>query len=684
MTLSVVARKLRSGMHHHQAGDVAAAQKSYADVLKLQPENADALHLSGLLAHTSGDDSRAELLIDRAIRLRPDAAEFKVNLAAILVGQKRCVEAAQICRTVLQKAPDNVGALTHLGTALRQQQRAGEALTVFQSAVKFSSDATTLTNLASVLIDLGKFDAAYDKLLRARELSANSPQIHINLAVVESKRGDDTAALRSLQTAELLAPNSIELHINRGNLLLQMGELVKAVQSFQTAIAINSSSAGAVAGLGRALERIGFWEESLEAHRLASELDLSSHSRHSNYLFSCCLSPLLSYTDVHRAHVAWGQRVEQETKRLSHNNDLQPDRTLRIGYVSPDFRDHATMKFLFPLLESHDRSQFRLCFYSQTARGDAVTEAVRRLSDSWCDTRALSDDQLAEQVQSDGIDILVDLAGHTAENRLAVFARKPAPVQVSFLGYPFTTGLSSVDYYLTDGVRDPVSTDSLFVEELVRLPHGGCCFRSGSAPDIGPLPLRKNGFVTLGSTHRLEKISTQSLVVWSRVMALLPDARLLVFRDVLHNEGLRAQTLERMTHAGIDPQQVRFAWDLPDPHLKAYDDIDILLDVFPWGSGTTGFDAMWMGVPVPTIAGDRSSSRGAASLVCHSGFPELAAADVDEYLQLVCSLAADSKRLNTLRQELRPAMEASVCNAAQFAEDVETEYRKMWRRYVDV
>ena len=378
----------------------------------------------------------------------------------------------------------------------------------------------------------------------------------------------------------------------------------------------------------------------------------------------------------------WGQKIESETPELTHDNDRKIDRPLRIGYVSPDFRGHATMKFLLPLLQAHTKSRFQLYFYSQAAKQDATTDAVRELSDSWCQTRELSDDQFTNRIQQDDIDILVDLAGHTADNRLAVFARRPAPVQVSFLGYPFTTGLSRIDYYLTDNIRDPQSADSLFVEELVRLPHGGCCFQPGDRLEVGPLPLLSNGFITLGSTHRPEKITGATLKVWGQILTQLPKAKLLMFRDVFRSESLRDQTLQRMMAAGINPLQVTFGWELPDPHLRIYDNIDILLDVFPWGSGTTGFDAMWMGVPIPTIAGDRSSSRGAASLVHHSGFPELAAGSSDDYVAVVCKLAVDSDRLQHLRTNLRTAMETTVCNAAQFAADVENAYQRMWRRYV--
>ncbi|MCP4854523.1 MAG: hypothetical protein GY903_08520 [Fuerstiella sp.] len=570
----------------------------------------------------------------------------------------------------------------HLGTALRQQGRLGESHDAFRSAMNVQASATALINLGTILVDLGQLDAAYDYLIAARDIAPHIPQIHINRAPIQRDRGDEAAALESLATAEELRPGSAELHTNRGNLLLHLGQPVEAVSSFQQAIAIDSSAPLAVSGLGRALEKIGYWEESLEAHKLAKDLNPSNHEIHSSYLYATCLSPLLSPQEIRERHAAWGNLIEGNTPVRQHANDRSPDRPLRIGYVSPDFRNHATMKFLLPMLQAHDRSLFRLYFYSQTAKEDKTTAETRKLGDGWCAARMLSDDQLADRIQQDQIDILVDLAGHTVENRLPVFARKPAPIQVSFLGYPATTGLNRIDYYLSDAVHTPPEFHSLFTEQIVLLPHGLCCYHAGDSCDVAPPPHLAKKHITLGSTHRLEKISQQTLVIWSQVMTLLPNAELLVFRDVLKSEDLRAQTLQQFTDAGIDPARVRFGWELPSPHLKVYSEIDILLDVFPWGSGTTAYDAMWMGVPVPSLMGDRCSSRGAASLLNHSGFPELAGSTVGDYLQIMTDLANNPTRLQEMRQALRPAMQATVGNGKRFAKDVETAYRRMWTQLV--
>ncbi|MDG1896842.1 MAG: hypothetical protein P8J37_18205 [Fuerstiella sp.] len=429
--------------------------------------------------------------------------------------------------------------------------------------------------------------------------------------------------------------------------------------------------------------QIGAWEESVEAYRLASLLDPDNARRASGWLYAASLSPTISFEDVVRLHREWGRKIEASTPVETLQPDLSVDRALRIGYVSPDLRGHATMQFLYPLLKAHDRSAFQLVMYSETVQEDETTNVVRILGDEWCCTKALSNEQLAAQIQADRVDILIDVAGHTADNRLPVFARKPAPVQVSFLGYPTTTGLSRIDYFLTDVIREPGDTKSHFSEQAVLLPHGACCFHAIDAPDVAPPPRLTNGHITLGSTHRPEKISTESLNAWVQILAELPNARLLIFRDSLKSDSLRMGMTRRLQNAGADLSRIDFGWDLPQAHLDVYSRFDILLNVFPWGSGTVAYDAMWMGVPIPTIAGDRGGCRATASMMYNSGFPELIADTITDYVALVTNLASDHDRLDSLRQEIRPAMSNTVCDGARFAQDIERMLKQFWKTYVE-
>jgi protein O-GlcNAc transferase len=682
---SRLANKLRSAVEEHRSGNLAAALRVYDEVLAKSPDHADALHLKGLVAFQSGDSEEAEISIRRAIELRPGEIEFSANLAAVLLRQNRINEAEQACRGVLRMDQAHTAALTHLGTSLRRQRRLGEALQTFRAAADSSpEDASVLCNLAATLIDFAQFDEAHLALLKARQLAPSLPQVHINLAAIQRELGDPEAASASLDAAERLQP-SCEICVNRGNIQLESGQCFDAVQQFQMAIAFDSSSPAAVAGLGRALQQLGHWEESLEAHRLAALTSPSNQIYQSNYLYYTSLSPLLEMPDVHRIHAAWGRQMEAEVPVTEHEPPEDAERPLRIGYVSPDFRSHATMRFFYPMLESHDGTNFHVSCYSESAKEDDVTEKLRQRADHWISTRGLDDATLAARIQRDRIDILVDLAGHTAENRLPVFARKPAPLQVSFLGYPTTTGLTRIDYFLSDAVREPTATSAKwFTEQIALLPHGACCFQASDAPDVAVSPFQTNGYVTLGSTHRLEKISPQALRLWANVMTAVPDARLLLFRDTLGgDESLRQHVLRSLTAAGIDTARVTLGWELPENHLDIYSQIDVLLDVYPWGSGTVAYDAMWMGVPIPAVAGERGGCRATASMLHNCRLPELIAESDDQYVKIVSRLAADTVRLRRLRQNLRSMMETSVCDGARFTRDIESAFRVMWQRYVN-
>ena len=684
MATTDVIRKLQTAVARHQSGEIASAKELYAEVLREDPANADAWHLTGLADLSTGDPVQAEQSIRRAIQLKPDEPEFRSNLAAVLVNQQRSTEAEDLCRDILRTDARHTKALSHLGTALRQQKRLQESYASFQQAAEQQRDAAVLCNLGGILIDLGRLDEAHTLLTEARDQAPHLPEVHINLGVIQREQGDISGALASLAAADRLMPSSYEVCVNRGNLFLENGQPLDAVEQFQAAIAVNSSLPSAVSGLGRALQNVSCWEESLEAHRLAAELNPSDQKYQSSYLYAASLSPLLSPKAVYRRHADWGQQTEASVVPIvSHVNDLSEDRPLRIGYVSPDLRSHATMRFLYPLLTAHDRNAFELYFYSETGCEDTVTEKVKELSSGWCATRGLSDDAVSQQIQNDRIDILVDLAGHTSENRLPVFARKPAPVQVSFLGYPATTGLSRIDWFLTDAVREPDHSAEHFSEQPVLLPHGACCYQASNAPAISEPPFRRNGCVTLGSTHRLEKISPQAIQLWAMVMAAVPNARLRLFRDSFRSADLRTQLQQTLMESGINTARVDFGWELPEQHLNVYADIDILLDVLPWGSGTVAYDCMWMGVPIPSIPGDRGGCRATASLLHFCGFPDLIAANEDDYVKIVSGLAADPDRLAALRTDIRPAMQKTVCNSDQFARDVEAAYRQMWTTYVE-
>ncbi len=678
-----VQQKLADGIHRHQNGDVSGAARLYAEILSAQPRNPDAWHLSGLIAFQHQQHTDAETCIRQALSFRPGQPDFMANLASVLLATNRAAEAEQVCLHVLAQRPQHPGALQRLGSALLKQERYGAAEQMLRQAVEGQPDnCDALCNLGVALIELRRFSDAERYLQRARAIRPESMQVQLNLGVAQRELGKLADAAVSLDRAISLAPNSAECFLNRGNVRMDQGDASGALADFQRAATLNPNLPTAHNGLGRALHVLGKLQPALAAFDRACELDAPKLRFASNRLYCASLSPELTRRQLFELHVRWGRSIEATVAELSLPQRRAGHRRLRIGYVSPDFRNHATMRFFLPLLKHHSRRSVEVFCYSETAIEDSVTNAVRQNSDGWHCTVPMSDVALAQQIADDEIDVLVDLAGHTAGNRLAAMAAKPAPVQVSFLGYPNSTGLSRIDYFLTDAVRESPDSAEFFTEELILLPNGACCFEAADMQLAeSAAPSDANGFITFGSTHRLEKISPQCLALWKRVLDAVPNSRLLVFRDTLSHAEIRDDFRQQLLATDIDIQRVEFDWELPPNHLAVYSRMDILLDVFPWGSGTTAYESMWMGVPIPTIAGDRGACRATASMMHYCGLPELVATCADDYVELVTRLARNTSRLRELRTGIRPAMQKTVCDGQRFAADVEVAFREMMNRH---
>ena len=376
-----------------------------------------------------------------------------------------------------------------------------------------------------------------------------------------------------------------------------------------------------------------------------------------------------------------GRQVSRPT---AYANVREAARRLKIGYVSPDFRGHSVAYFVEPLLKGHDRQAVEVFCYAEVTRPDTVTAHLQGLVDHWLVTVGLSDEELAERIRADGIDILVDLAGHTANNRLRVFARKPAPVQVTWLGYPNTTGLEAIDYRLVDAVTDPVGeADAWASETLVRLEGGFLCYGGlKDAPEPTVPPCLKTGTVTFGSFNNPAKVSAATFDAWATLLSRLPQARLLLKGKPFADAATRALFLARLGERGVAAERVELVAWLPGTaaHLALYHRVDIALDPFPYNGTTTTCEALWMGVPVVTLRGDRHAGRVGASLLSQIGLTDLIANSVEEYVEIALALARNPGRLDDLRRALRPRMAASpLCDGRAFARKMEAAFRTMWQ-----
>jgi protein O-GlcNAc transferase len=536
-----------------------------------------------------------------------------------------------------------------------QLQRAGhfsEAIAVFRKAIELREDYAEAYNaLGNALYAAGNSGAAGESLAayrRAIEIRAEYPEAFNNLGNILCEIGRYDDAIAAYTQALTLRPFFAKAHSNLGNVFKDRGQLSEAIASYRKAVECQPDHA-----------------------LIASNLVYAIHF-HPDY-DSDALSRELSKWD--RSH------AEPLAQFIApHANDRSPDRRLRIGYVSPDFYAHAESYFVLPLLRHHDREHFEIHCYSSVRRPDAITAEFRKAAAVWHDVLALSDDQLAEQVRADKIDILIDLTMHMAENRLLTFARKPAPIAVTWLAYPGGTGLGAIDYRLTDAWMDPPGeTDRFYAEQSVRLPD--CWVVYDPLSEISPRPIEQSGPIHFGSLNNPCKLNRPLLHLWSEILQAVPGAQLLLLTfDVSQREQIK----NRFTEWGIDPARLEFVdrRAARRDYLRLYDRIDICLDPLPYNGITTTCDALWMGVPVVSLTGKTPAGRAGLGLLSTICAPELVAHTPEQFVQIAAELAADADRLMNYRRTLRDQMRASpLMDAKRFAANVEAFYRDAWKTW---
>ena len=489
-------------------------------------------------------------------------------------------------------------------------------------------------------------------------------------------------AQRGYAQALALRPDFAEAHNNLGIILEEQGQLDAAVVSFEKALAIRPDFAEAYNNIGNVFWDQGRLKEAIESCREAARLQPEAPFRRSSLLFALLSHPEYDAEALQNEQRQW-DRQHGEPRRpyiRPHTNDPDPNRRLRIGYVSPDLREHPIGHFLLPLIEQHDHAAFEIICYADIARPDAVTERLRAQADHWHRTETLSEEQMAALVREDRIDILVDLALHSAGNRLPVFAHKPAPVQVSFAGYPGATGLAAIDCRLSDRFLDPPGQKAHSSEEVIRLPDSFWLFAPpDDSPEVNVLPAHDAGLITFGCLGKFGKVNERVLQLWARVLRAAPESQI----RVLTGEGSHRQTTRQiLRELGVDTARVDFVGrQSRRDYLSLYHHVDIILDTFPYNGHNTSLDALWMGVPVVSLVGETGVSRGGLSILSNVGLPELAAQTEDEYVRIAAELASDLPRLANLRAALRDRLQASpLMDAPRFARNIEGAYRNMWHK----
>ncbi|HVX85633.1 MAG TPA: tetratricopeptide repeat protein [Phycisphaerae bacterium] len=713
-----VDQALQLALETQQSGEHAQAEEIFRQILSAYPEQRDALHMLGALLFAHGRAAEGEDLVRRALALAPNEPLFQLTLATILSGTNRAAEALPILERLARDNPNVTDVQLNFGVALSALARHAEAAQAYERALKLAPghmkaqlnlgitlcslgrneeaiwvlrDATRRhpavadlhATLGAALYQSGQWEAAAAACQEAIRLNpACVPGFHnLCLALTDLGRLED-AAQAAKRTAELL-PQFPSVHISYGEAMRRLGDFDACRRAYQHALTLHPDDPDLHNNLGNLLSDQSEFDAALAAYRRAIELRPNVLASYSNLLYTLQFHPTISPDDSFAEHRKFDAVMCEPLRRAAppHVNDASPQRRLRVGYISTEFRSHALGYYLVPLFANHDKAQIELFAYADVAQPDAVTFRLRQNADRWVDIRGLSDDALAARIREDAIDILVDLHLHMGGNRALLFARKPAPVQIAFAGYPGTTGMTAMDWRLTDRHLEPPEGPAVpSSEKVLRTLETFWCYTPQADVPINDPPAGRNGHVTFGNLNNFKKVNESTLRLWARVMRELPDSRILMLAA---HGAHRRWANGILQSAGIDPQRVGYIPRGPvKDYLAAYHQIDLGLDTFPYNGHTTSLDSLWMGVPMVTIVGKTPVSRAGFSQLSNLHLTDLAADSPDNFVAIAAALARDIPRLRELRALLRPRMEASpLMDGPRFAREIESAYRLAWHAW---
>jgi protein O-GlcNAc transferase len=657
------------------------AEASYRRALQIKPDLVEAHSNLGNILKDLGRLNEAEASYRRALQINPDYAEAHNNLGVTLKALDRLDEAEASYHLALQINPDYAEAHNNLGVTLKALDRLNEAEASYRQALQITPDyAEAHSNLGATLQELGCLDEAEASYRRVLQITPDYAEAHYNLGLIlhDVRRLDEAEA--SYRRVLQITPDYAEAYSNLGNILMDLGRLNEAEASYRRALQLKPEFAVAHNNLGNILKDLGRLDEAEASLRRALQLDPDYEDAFGNLLFTLNYHPDKSGEEIFGVYREYDARfgLPHQSEWRPHGNSRDTKRRLKVGYVSPDFKKHSVRHFLESLLAHHDKQAVEVYAYAELAREDEVTARYKNYVDQWIPTRGLSDKELAERIRADGIDILVELAGHTTKNRLGVFARKPAPVSLSWLGYGYSTGLTAIDYFLTDEVVAPAGCEGLFSEKPWRLAMPALSYRP--AEDMGelnPLPAMSAGYVTFGTLSRGIRINHRVIRVWSEILKCVEGARLVIDSADFRDEYTRDMLAKKFAAHGIGRDRLQIGCH--SPPWDVLRGMDIGLDCFPHNSGTTLFETLYMGVPYITLAARPSVGRLGSSILQGTGHPEWIAKTENEYVEKAVDLANDLGRLAAQRAALRTEMEKSpLLDEVGFARKVEDAYRGMW------
>lgn len=642
------------GAAYRHSGSFPNARSAYEKALALKPDYVEALSNLGEWHIASGEPEAALPWLERALTVAPGFFQARINQTAALFELGRFEQARQLAEQIAQDEPRSAEACLNLGNVLVHTGKTKQGIRQFQKALELQPHyAEAHFNLSSLLGSKEDLAQAIGYLKRRLEERGDSVQ---NLGMLASAY----QAAGQLEAAEDLCQRILQRQPNNLTALITLGSCLS-----------NGGDAAAAAAL----------------YQRVVDSDPTQAAMGSNILFEYNSVYAMHREDLFARHRDWAQRfetpVQQQPDFAARNRD--PYRRLRIGYVSGDFTRHPVGFLLRDVLQHHDKQRFSIHCFSMALRAEDVLPELREAADHWEDIFFLSDEEVVALVHEQEIDILVDLSGHTAFHRLLAFARKPAPVQAEWIGYFHSTGMASMDYFISDPFTSPRGSGQLFSEVPVHLPHTRFCYGPPDyAPEVTALPALANGHLTFGSFNRLPKLTDETVQAWSRILQGVPGSRIVIKSGALSEPAVRGRVMQRFEQAGIDAARVDLRPGSSHAEMLAeYGEVDIALDTFPFNGGMTTLEALWMGVPVVTLAGNTVVSRQTVSALANIGLDqEWAFGDVDAFVQGAVRLASDWEHLAQLRPSLRPLVAASpLRNAKGFTQDLEALLRRMWQAW---
>lgn len=618
-------------------------------------QTSTALANLGKALHGTGNDNDAQAQLEAALNLEPSSLEALMIMGEISHEQHDYEQALKYYEATTQHHPDVAKAWNNKGLVLYDSGQYVEAISSLQFALKLKK------NYLSAMLNLGlcygaqeNYNKAEDVFKRCIDIEPRSAKSHLHLGMIQQHQGNSKLALSSLDITLKLEPDNALAYNEKGGIYLNMGCYKESMQQYQ------------------------------KAYELSNKKSSNQHFAMDNLLFGMNYDSENSKEDIYLAHKAWGEQIEKKTTQNIHNHRKHNNK-IRIGYFSSDFRTHSVAYFIEPIIAHHEQKEFEIFCYANVLKPDESTKRLQAISNHWRDTRHMTDEVLHQQIIDDEIDILIELMGHTADNRLCVMADKPAPVQITYLGYPNTTGLSSIDYRIVDEITDPQSDGEYNTETLSRLPDCFLCYQpSIEAPSVKNTPAQENNFITFGSFNNLTKITDDVVRTYSEILSVTAGSKLILKNRSFRDSDIRDRFIKLFANNDIDSSRLILLASTPTTaaHLELYNTIDIALDTFPYNGTTTTCEALHMGTPVITYLGDRHAARVSASLLTAIGHKELIAGSEKDYIRLAVELAEDTERLKSYNENLRTDMlKSPLCDAISFTKDLEGLYKKIWENY---